>query len=276
MRVKLLKKDNLTAHFIVEGINAPLANTLRRIILSEVPTMAIDDVVIYENSSVLHDEMLALRLGLIPLKTDLDSYNLPEKCSCKSELGCPLCRAILTLDVKADSGVRTVYSGDLIPENPNIAPISDRIPIVKLARGQRIRLEAYAKLGRGKVHAKWQPVSACTYRYKPIVRIDYSRCNACGKCAEICPRRVFVEEDGKVVVAREMECILCTDCIKVCDVKPPPIQISWDDSVFIFYVESVGSLSVERIIFEALKIYEEKFMEFMNLLEGLVNEPKKD
>lgn len=276
MRVTLLEKDDLTARFIVEGINAPLANALRRIILSEVPTMAIDDVVIYENSSVLHDEVLALRLGLIPLKTDLDSYNLPEKCTCGSELGCPLCRAILTLDVKANKEVRTVYSGDLVPENPNIAPVGNKIPIVKLAAGQRIRLEAYAKLGRGKVHAKWQPVSACTYRYKPIVIIDYSRCDSCGKCIEVCPRRVFAKEGDEVVVAREMDCILCTDCVRVCEKKPRPINISWDENTFIFHIESTGALPVDRIIFEALKIYEEKYLEFINLLEGLMDESKKD
>jgi len=271
----MLEKNDLTARFIVEGIDAPLANTLRRIILSEVPTMAIDDVIIYENSSVLHDEILALRLGLIPLKTDLDSYNLPEKCSCKSELGCPLCRVILTLDVKAERGTRTVYSGDLISENPNIVPISDKIPIVKLAGGQRVRLEAYAKLGRGKVHAKWQPVSACTYRYKPIVQIDQTRCNACGKCVEVCPRRVLAKEGDRVVVAREMDCILCNDCVEICKMDPPPIRISWDNNTFIFYIESTGALTVDRIILEALNIYEEKYSEFMKLFEGLMNESKK-
>ncbi|MEM2527426.1 MAG: DNA-directed RNA polymerase subunit D [Candidatus Bathyarchaeia archaeon] len=275
MRVIMLESDGLTARFIIEGINAPLANTLRRIILSEVPTMAIDDVVIYENSSVLNDEVLALRLGLIPLKTDLDAYNLPEKCSCRSELGCPLCRAILTLDVKADKGIRTVYSGDLVPENPNIAPVSDKIPIVKLAAGQSIRLEAYAKLGRGKVHAKWQPVSACTYRYKPIVKIDNSLCDSCGNCVEVCPRRVLAKEGDKIVVAREMDCILCTDCLRVCKRKPQPITVSWDESTFIFYIESTGALPVDRIIFEALKIYEEKYSEFISLLEGLLDEQKK-
>lgn len=269
MRVTLLEKTDLTARFIVEGINPPLANTLRRIILSEVPTMAIDDIVIYENSSVLHDEILALRLGLIPLKTDLDTYNLPEKCSCRSELGCPLCRVVLTLNVEAKGGVRTVYSGDLVSENPNIVPVSEKIPIVKLASGQKIMLEAYARLGRGKDHAKWQPVSACTYRYKPIIKIDYARCDGCGRCAEICPRRVLAKEGNKIVIIREMECTLCMDCVRACEVKPPPIQISWDNTTFIFYVESTGSLPVERIILEALKIYEEKFTEFMRLLEGL-------
>ena len=275
MHVTLLEKTDLTTRFIVEGIDAPLANTLRRIILSEVPTMAIDDVIIYENSSVLHDEILALRLGLIPLKTDLDSYNLPEKCECKSELGCNRCRVILTLDVKADKGVRTVYSGDLVSEDPNVVPVSDKIPIIKLVAGQRIRLEAYAKLGRGKDHAKWQPVSACTYRYVPRLKIDYSRCNACGKCVEVCPRKVFAKEDKKVKIVNEMECILCNDCVRVCEMDPPAIQVSWRENAFIFYVESTGALPIERIIFEALKIYEEKFSEFINQLEGLFNESKK-
>jgi len=266
----MLKRDELTANFIVEGISAAMANTLRRIILAEVPTMAIDDVIIYENSSVLHDEILTLRLGLIPIKTDLKTYNLPEKCDCKSDLGCPKCRTIFTLDVEAKKGVRIVYSGDLVSEDPEIVPVSDKIPIVKLITGQRVRLEAYAKLGRGRDHAKWQPVSACIYRYKPIVKIDESRCDACGKCVEYCPRKVLVKEGNKIVVAREIDCILCNDCIKACGVKSPPITISWDPSAFIFYVESVGSLPVGTIILEALKIYEEKFMEFMNLVESVL------
>lgn len=270
MYVRLLSKNDLTASFIIGGISAALANTLRRIILAEVPTMAIDDVIIYENSSVLHDEILALRLGLIPLKTDLKAYNLPEKCDCKSDLGCPKCRAIFTLDVEAKRGVRTVYSGDLIPEDPAIVPVSDRIPIVKLAPGQKIRLEAYAKLGRGKDHAKWQPVSACAYRYKPILRLDESKCNACGRCVEYCPKRVLAKEGDRIVVVEEMNCVLCMDCVRVCPLKPPPITVSWDPSTFIFYIESVGQLPVETIIFEALKIYEEKFTEFMNLVESVL------
>lgn len=275
MRVNLLERNDLSIRFIVEGIDAPLANTLRRIILSEVPTMAMDDIIVYENSSVLHDEMLALRLGLIPLKTDLDSYNLPEKCSCKSDLGCSRCRAILTLNVEADNGLRTVYSGDLIPEDPRVVPVSDKIPIVKLAAGQKIRLEAYAKLGRGRKHAKWQPVSSCIYRYVPMLKIDDLSCDACGKCVEICPRGVLAKEGGGIKIMKEMECILCNDCVRVCEKKPTPIQVSWDENKFIFYVESTGALPVERIIFEALKIYEDKYSEFISQIEGLSDEAGK-
>jgi len=275
MNLRILEKNGNSIRFVVEGINAPLANTLRRIMLAEVPSMAIDDVVIIENSSVLHDEILALRLGLIPLKTDLDSYNLPEECSCKSELGCHLCRTVLTLDVQAKDGVRTIYSGDLIPEDPNITPVSDKIPIVKLAPNQRIRLEAYAKLGKGKVHAKWQPVSACTYRYMPIIEIDSASCDGCGNCADVCPRGVLEKDGNEIKVANLIECVLCEDCVEACSKNPPAIKISWDENSFIFYIESTGALPVERIMSEAIKIYENKYLEFMNELAGIENEPEK-
>jgi len=87
LEIKIVDKNEYFARLTIEGADSAFMNSLRRIILSEVPAMAIDEVVVIENSSMLHDEILAHRLGLIPLKTDLDSYNLHEECSCKSELG---------------------------------------------------------------------------------------------------------------------------------------------------------------------------------------------
>jgi DNA-directed RNA polymerase subunit D len=144
----------------LKGIDRAYANAIRRVAISQVPTMAIDDVVILENSSVMFDELVSHRLGLIPLKTDLSRFNLPEDCDCKSALGCPKCRVLLVLDAEATDKVRTINSGDLIAEDPETKPIVDNIPIVKLAPGQKIKLEAYARLGKGSEHAKWQPTSA--------------------------------------------------------------------------------------------------------------------
>ncbi|RJS94578.1 DNA-directed RNA polymerase subunit D [Candidatus Bathyarchaeota archaeon] len=276
MKVEILEKNEESMRFIVEGITASLANTLRRIILSEVPCMAIDDIMVIENNSVLHDEILALRLGLIPLKTDLDSYNLPEECSCKSELGCRLCRAVLILDVEAKDDVKIVYSKDLVPEDPNVAPVSGEIPIVKLAPGQRIRLEAYAKLGRGREHAKWQPVSACTYRYMPEIKIDTDRCDLCGECVDICARKVLEKSEGKINVTNLYECTLCRDCMRQCPKDPPAIEVKGNENIFIFYVESTGVLPVERIISEAFKIYEKKYSEFLDQLLVKINVSEKN
>lgn len=155
--MKILEDTGTSIKVELSDIDRSYANAIRRFCISEVPSMAIDDVVILENSSVLYDEILASRLGLIPIKTDLSRYVLPEKCDCKSELGCSKCRVLFVLDATAKDRVTTVFSGDLVSEDKETRPVSETIPIVKLAKGQSIKLEAYAKLGRGKEHAKWQP-----------------------------------------------------------------------------------------------------------------------
>lgn len=159
LKVKVLEDAEDRVSLQLDGVDRSYANAVRRFCLSEVPSMAIDDVVILENSSVLYDEILAHRLGMVPLKTDLERYILPEKCDCGTPLGCQKCRVLLVLDASAHEKTRTVYSGDLVSEDREISPISASIPIVKLAPGQTVKLEAYARLGRGKEHAKWQPAT---------------------------------------------------------------------------------------------------------------------
>jgi DNA-directed RNA polymerase subunit D len=238
--------------------------------LIEVPTMAIDEIVILENSSILHDEILAHRMGLIPLKTDLDSYNLPEECKCESELGCNLCRTNLTLEAEATDKTTIVYSGDLKSENPDITPVSSKIPIVKLAPEQRINLEAYARLGKGKSHAKWQPVSMCTYMYLPEIKVDSKRCDACGKCVEVCPEEVLVDMAEGIKTQEVINCTLCMDCADACPKDPAALEITWDNEAFIFKIESTGALPPERILSEALKILDNKLKDFsVQLKKGM-------
>ncbi len=262
MEIQVLEKDDTTLRLLIKGTHTAFLNALRRTAISEVPCMAIDEVVVIENSSILHDEILAHRLGLIPLKTDLDSYNLPEKCSCESKFGCNLCRVTLTLQKEATEAPVTVYSGDLKSENQEITPVSPHIPIVKLATGQRVMLEAYAKLGKGKNHAKWQPVSLCTYKYMPKIEI-MKNCDICGECIKICPRKVFSKTGNKIEIRNLMACILCQDCVDVCPKNPKAIKVTWEDDVFIFQMETNGVLPPERIIFEALKILDEQFSELL-------------
>ena len=258
MQVEVLGRDKESIRFVMREASPAFANALRRAMIAEVATMAIEDVMIIENSSVLYDEMLSHRLGLIPLTTDLDSYVLPEECDCKSELGCNRCRAALTLEAEAAKESRYVYSSELKAENNDVKPVSDTIPIVKLAPGQKIRLEAYAKLGRGVEHAKWQPVASAAYKYLPKLAVDPKRCDGCEECAKMCPKSILVMKNGKVSVEREMECTMCRECERHCPQKPPAIKVGWDDSTFIFYVESTGVLTPETIVKEAANILLEK------------------
>jgi len=262
VEIKVLEKNDKNLRLLIRDVDAPYMNALRRIITSEVPCMAIDEVVILENSSVMQDETISHRLGLVPLKTDLDSYNLPEECECKSEFGCNLCRVTLTLDVEAKDGTRTVYSSELASENKEVMPVSEKIPIAKLAKEQKLRLEAYARLGRGKNHAKWQPVSMCAYKYYPKIEISSRNCDACGKCVDICPKKVLAGKDKKIEVVNLEACTLCKDCADTCPKDKKAISVSWEENTFIFNLESTGALPPERIMEEAIKILDKQLKEF--------------
>jgi DNA-directed RNA polymerase subunit D len=153
MKISNFRKNRSIITFNVSGVDSRLVNALRRTIVSGVPVMAIEKVTFYNNSSILNDEVLAHRLGLVPLKTDLKTYNTRAECTCKNK-GCGKCTAIMTIDVV---GPKTVYSGDIKSTDPNINPVYDNIPLVKLMAGQKIKLEAEAILGYGREHIKWQP-----------------------------------------------------------------------------------------------------------------------
>lgn len=157
------KSDN---RIVVEFNNIPrqYINALRRLAISEVPTLAIDDVVILENSSVMHDEAVAHRLGLIPLRTDPGRFVMPHECDCGSTLGCAKCRVLLVLDAEATDKTKVVTSGEMVSEDEMVKPVSKDIPVVVLAPSQKLKFEAYARLGIGKQHAKWQPTSAAVVK----------------------------------------------------------------------------------------------------------------
>jgi len=269
MEVKILEINDLSIRFILRGMPIPIANALRRIMIAQVPTLAIEDVFMIENSSPMDDEVLAHRLGLIPLKADPDAYVLPEECGCQSELGCAKCSVLLTLDVEASDSVRTVHSGELKSSAPEVIPVSDKIPLVKLAPGQRLQLEAYARLGRGETHAKWQPTSACTYKYLPVVSIDYKKCDACKKCVDVCPKDVLKVDEDKLIIVDLERCSLCKDCEKVCPQHPSAIKVGWAKDAVEFFVESAGALKPERIVGDAIKILRNKTEE---LKVSFVNE----
>ncbi len=144
----------------LKGIPLQYANALRRVCLVGVPVFAIDDVVIIENSSVLADEGIAHRLAMTPIRTDLTRFVEPSKCSCHSEMGCSHCRVMLMIDSGSVDTTRTITSAELTSEDDFVKPVSDKIPIIELAPGQKLKLEAYARLGRGTEHAKWNSATA--------------------------------------------------------------------------------------------------------------------
>jgi DNA-directed RNA polymerase subunit D len=262
LEVKIIEEKDNILRFLLSGTNHTYANALRRAMIAEVPAMAIEDVIMVENTSVLYDEVVAHRLGLIPLKTDLDAYVLPEECDCKSELGCSKCRASFTLEAEATGEPVMVYSSDLKPET-EVIPVSGNIPIVKLGPAQKLRLELYARLGRGIEHAKWQPVCACAYKYLPKVTLNADNLANPEEVIRVCPTDVYVHDpEKKIVVRDELACTLCMNCVEtavpVDSKKSFPVKVEGDESAFLFYVESTGALPPRRVVIEAAKVLDKK------------------
>jgi len=151
----VIKQNENKISIRLKGIPIQYANALRRVCLNGVPIFAIDTVDILKNTSIMPDEAIGHRLGLIPLKTDSKDIAISNEETDESNS-----RVTLTLDseetnVEDNTETRTVFSNELKGEDDGVRPISDKIPIVVLAPGQKIKFQAYARLGRGTEHAKW-------------------------------------------------------------------------------------------------------------------------
>ena len=148
--LEVLSHDEQNISVKIKGVPLQYTNALRRICLNGVPVFAIDTIDVITNTSVLADEGIAHRLGLIPLKTDLSEFGKISELNTDDSSN----KVLLTLDAGKSEQTRTVFSGDLHSEDSYVKPTSDTIPIVDLAPDQEIKFEAYAKLGIGVNHAK--------------------------------------------------------------------------------------------------------------------------
>jgi DNA-directed RNA polymerase subunit D len=280
MEIIFSRLDDNSCRFQLGPVHPSFANALRRAMIGEVPTLAIENVRIYDNTSALFDEMLAHRLGLIPIRTDLASYVKRDECSCNGE-GCPACTATFTMSVE---GPGMVYSRDLIPQDPATTPAYDTIPIVKLTKDQKVVVEAHAILSTGREHAKWQPVTACGFKNFPVISIG-DACDGCGQCVDECPRTVLEVEGGRVAVieGRLEECSLCGLCERACLGSgigdEPAIRVTFDKERFIFVVEGDGSLKVREVIEQGLnyiKGQSEDLMGIISEISGGTGDEKQD
>jgi DNA-directed RNA polymerase subunit D len=249
MKVRILESDDTKMRFILEGSNPAFANALRRVMINEIPIMAIEYVDIEENSSGLFDEIIAHRLALVPLTFDQKIFSLKDECRCNGK-GCSRCEVVLVIDKK---GPCTVYSGDMKTTSEDVKPVDDNIPITELLEGHSLKLEAVAQLGHGTEHIKWQ-AAIVGYKYMPIVKAGDD-----ATCVEVCPANVFEKKDGKARVANAMNCTLCMRCTELCGAA-----VSADDTSFIFNVETVSGLSPKQIVKSALDVLETHGNEFID------------
>ena len=253
MRARIIKLTGDEAIIVVEEAKPPLVNALRRAIISEVPVFAVDEVIFFENSTPFFDEYIAHRLAMVPLRTSMDIVRSdPER------------TVVLELNKEAKEDLETIYSGDLKSTDPLIVPANDRIPVIKMRKGQKIRLQAVARVGRGKDHSKWQPAVAVGYSYMPVYELSrdlLKKCDlsSCGDCMK--------RKGKKVIIDCPVSCEGCLESLERCRLdNPEGITSKWDDSRIILRYESSGSLPAQEIFLEALNQLKRKFIEFSEKL----------
>ncbi len=259
VELQLLGKDKKTGKisFLLKGTNAAFANAMRRSMIDSVPTMAIEEVEFRKNSSILYDEILAHRFGLIPLKTDLKSYVLPKKCKCEGK-GCNRCTLKLTIKAK---GPCVVYASEIKSKDPKVKPVYPETPIVKLTKGQELEAEMTAILGTGKEHVKWSP-GLVWYKAKPIITLDDKKCTNAEECAKACPVNVYNFKEGKITIAKDnlLQCHMCNACADIAANKA--ITIGKSDDEFVFYIEPWGQITAAEMAATAAEVFKETLSDF--------------
>lgn len=259
LKVKILSKKGAKLQFLLEGTDPAFANSLRRIMISEVPTLAVQWADIHENNSALFDEVLSHRLGLIPLKFDPNKFNFTDDCECKGK-GCPLCQVVFVL-VKKGPGL--AVSGDLVSSDKKVAPIDPNIPIVDLLEGHSVRLEAVARLGLGTSHAKHQAANA-SYQYYPQITAKGSKTDM-KNAIKACPKGILAMKGSKLVLKDPTKCDLCRSCME----NAKGVELKGDESKIIFRVESISGLEPGYIVSKAVEILQSRAEEFKKKLEKI-------
>jgi DNA-directed RNA polymerase subunit D len=257
MKLELVKKKKGKITFEIKGESPGYVNTLRRLFMSEVPTMAIQTVEFRKNSSALYDEIVAHRLGLLVLKTDVGSYNFPTPGAEESSA------THVTFTLKA-TGPKTIYASDLKSSDSKVVPVYPETIIMKLFDKQEVELTASACLGFGKDHMKWSPCLA-SYYYKPKITVN-NKSPALSEFLDKYPPQVKTK--GQI----DIEKIDSPELIDACrDVNNDIVKIEYENphSEFVFTIESWGQMAPEKIVEEGVARYNTSLDEFKKLLKDI-------
>ena len=248
-------KKNKKISLLLKGGNEVFANTIRRLIIEEVPTLAVEEVEVKDNSSALHDEMLALRLGLVPIKTDLKSYKLPKNQDEINEKAPPALYAEIEIQQERICLCRRSESAD-----PKCTFVYEKMPVVKLLSKQKIDLIMTAVVGQGKEHTKWSPGKA-HYKKEPILKLG--KLQNPERLASLCSDGVFKFKGNNVELVQEK--VYDSNLLESYAEADKGISLTYSDNL-LFNVESWGQLSCKEMLAKSSEILLEKIDEMEKLI----------
>jgi DNA-directed RNA polymerase II subunit RPB3 len=288
--IKIMDLSKFRIKFELTCTDIAIANALRRIMIAEVPTLAIEIVEVRENTSALHDEFLAHRLGLLPLDSkQIDNFKTGQDCACTGS--CNKCTVQYNLKVvnrdrdDLEFTTRDIQGVGGEEDQEPILPCvyinskgnEDPILIGKLSKNQQVDFQLYAKKGIGMTHAKWSPVSTCIMRKQPYVKLDQDKANKQmghdqrRALVNSCPRGVFKfnEMRNTVDIEDADKCVLCNECNKCSQEMgyEQVVETGEHDERFTFTVETTGTLDPEDIVLRSMKILAGKLTNFATAVD---------
>ncbi|NHN48957.1 DNA-directed RNA polymerase subunit D [Halostella sp. JP-L12] len=252
--VEFIEREDRSARFLVRGVTPAFANGIRRAMIADVPTLSVDTVRVIENSSVMFDEQIAHRLGMVPLTTPEGEFEEGDQVT-------------LSIDVE---GPNTAYSGDIVSADPQVEPADDNVPIIDLKDDQRLELEAEAVLDTGKNHAKHQGGVAVGYRHLQYVEVvgdaDEFEEQEPHILRGVLEERAAEHADadatnGDLVLTEEFD----NDLSK----RYPGKEVEVHDvpNAFVFHVETDGSFTVEDLVTRSVDTIEDRAAELREAVQ---------
>uniref|UniRef100_A0A4W5NHF6 RNA polymerase I and III subunit C n=1 Tax=Hucho hucho TaxID=62062 RepID=A0A4W5NHF6_9TELE len=276
-RIDVVQMDETSLEFDMVGIDAAIANAFRRILLAEVPTMAVEKVLIYNNTSIIQDEILAHRLGLIPIKAD---PRLFEYRNTGDEEGTEIDTIQLQLKIKCTRNPRATkdsadprelylnHMGSNGWVNTHLRHILLKFVIFLTCSDGLILSSMFP----GQDHAKFSPVATASYRLLPEITlmetVEGEKAERLKRCFS--PGVIEVENHGGKVVAKVVNSRLDTcsrEVLRHDDLKNA-VKLARVRDHFIFSVESTGILSPDVLVTEAIKVLMTKCQRFLSELDS--------
>jgi len=249
MDVKKVYEEGSVLKYLIKDTDAVFMNTLRRAVMVDVPCLAVEDVSFYENDGIIFDEMLANRLGLLPIKTDLKTYKKGDKVK-------------LILE-KEGPGI--VTSKEIKCTDPKIEIADKKIYITKLGKGQKLKLEMTALMESGAMHAKFQP-AIISYNEVPFIDNEKSNSKTAKELIEKLPEGTVELKAGKLFLLDPYN--IKTQNVLVDVMSKYGVKVNYTDDEFVLTLDLIGQLSAVEVMDSAVK-------EISDKLEKLEEELKK-
>ena len=264
--VQFVDRDDRSARFVVRPITPAFANGIRRAMIADVPTFSIDNVRVIENSSVMFDEQIGLRLGLVPLTTPPGEFEIGDEVT-------------LSLDVQGPSRedpeeTKTAYSGDLVSSDPMVGPADDNIPIIDLKAEQRLEIEVDAVLDVGRDHAKHQVGVAVGYRHLQQVEVvgdkgefDDGEPHILRGVIEETAAEHAVPTDGGEAENGELVPTEAFDNDLTNRYPGKEVEVHDVENAFVFHVETDGSFSADDLVVQSVGTLENRAQELKDAVQ---------